>query len=129
MTAFSGWTSAVFLQSGISRDLDEMTHQGRTAASSLPDVLGPETGTGLFWFGSPGGSCGDRSGLSSLVRYGGLVRIGSWAWRSACLDSNGLGALQGLGRLLDEEVQYAPVEMSFDGSLFRFERQEHRSIE
>ena len=76
----------------------------------------PETGTGLINSGLRR-SCGDRSGLSGLARC------------SARLDIDCLGGLYGLSGLLDREMQHALVEMSFDGSVFRLERQGHRSIE
>jgi len=54
---------------------------------------------------------------------GGLTRC------STGLDLDCLGGLDSLSRLLDREMQYAPVEMSVDRAVLGFERQGHRSVE
>ena len=54
-------------------------------------------------------------GLSSLLR-----RSTSSRW-STRLDIDGLGSLNGLGGLLDGQMQYALVEVSIDGSVFWLE--------
>jgi len=72
-------------------------------------------------------SCNHHQELSSLVRRGGLLCVHA-GW-SARLDIDCLGDLRRLGGLLDREMQHALVEMRFDGSVFRLERQRHRSVE
>src|SRR5262245_60090863 len=87
----------------------------------------PETET-AYWV-RVSGSCDDRSGLSGLARSGGLVRRRAGTrWRTR-FDTNRLGSLYGLRRLLDREMQHTFVEMSYNGSIFGLERQQHRSIE
>jgi hypothetical protein len=76
----------------------------------------------LIWQRSPV-YCDNRSALGGLAWCGGLVRYRACARWRACLDIDRLGGLHGLGGLLDGEMQHALVEMSFDGSLFRLERQ------
>jgi hypothetical protein len=72
-------------------------------------------------------SCNDHQGLSGLVRRSGLLSV-HVRW-SARLDIDCLGDLRRLGGLLDREMQHALVEMCVDGSVFRLERQRHRSVE